>query len=275
MNQITIAALMAESKGSPQYNEDLIRHMVLNTIRSLRVKFIQTYGKELVLCYDGPNQWRKDIFPYYKANRKTKRDQSDFPWDKFFALLSDIRNEIKENFPYKVIQVDRCEGDDLIAVIGRNIANEHNPVLIVSSDNDFMQLHDNPHIHQYSTLKKVKIQCGDPAGYLFDHVLEGDVGDGIPNVLSDDDTFVNEEKRQKPLTKNKRSLFDKATYTGPHEYASKLQRNRMLVDFTYIPKDLQDAIMEAYLSCEIPSGKLLSYLVEKKMTNLIASASEF
>jgi hypothetical protein len=276
MNQITIAMLMVESKGKPVFNPDLIRHMVVNNIRLTKLRHGATYG-DLVLCYDAGESWRKGVFPHYKAARKAARKEDDFDWDSFFTLLHTIRMELAEFFPYRVMHVENCEADDVIAVLTSNLG-EDGPHLIVSADNDFQQLQKYPWVKQYSPMAKAFVKCHDPTFYLFEHTIRGDVSDGVPNFLSDDDTFVNEEKRQKPI-REKKILEWWASKIIPdltEEQKKNLERNRVLIDFSRIPDNITGRIMDEY--SKLVSGdrsKLMGYFMAKKMRNLIECVGEF
>lgn len=75
LNQVMISNLMAQigNHTNIDIDENLLRHMILNTIRALNMKFKNEYG-ELVIACDDKNYWRKDIFPYYKAKRAEDRE---------------------------------------------------------------------------------------------------------------------------------------------------------------------------------------------------------
>ena len=200
-SQIVIANVMMNKKSM---SEDFVRHAVLNTIRMYHHKFTEEYG-DLVVCCDATNNWRKEAFKYYKAQRKTTRDKSDFDWSELFRLLHMVREEIAENFPYKVVYIDKAEADDIIATLILNKDKEE-PVLILSSDKDFIQLQKYKNVNQYSPLKKNFLDTDNPENFLREHILRGDVSDGVPNFLSSDDTFVT-DKRQTPLSKKKVSVW--------------------------------------------------------------------
>ena len=205
MNQVTISNLMM-SIGSRKndVDEDLVRHMVLNSLRSYRSRFSDAFG-ELVLCYDSKKYWRRDFFPNYKSNRKKDRAASGLDWPLIFDTLNNIRDEIRETFPYKVLEVEGAEADDCIAAIIQHIAetpNEFEHVLILSGDKDFIQLQKHNFVKQYSPVQKKFVNGIDPQIYIKEHVLKGDRSDGVPNFLSPDNTFV-DELRQKPMSKKK------------------------------------------------------------------------
>ena len=251
--------------------------MVLNTYRMYRTMFKDEYG-ELVICHDSSNCWRKDIFEYYKQNRKAKQDASDINWDEVYDALHKIRTEILENFPYKNIRVERAEADDIISVICQKYsANEK--ILILSNDKDFKQLQYLPNVKQYSAIKKELLLCDDPEGFLVDHIIRGDSSDGIPNVLSDDDTFMVEGKRQKRLTKNVISdITETYRMTGaPPEYCKEYwERNKSLIDLRTIPDTIQQEVVNQFeISPQGDRSKILNYMINNRLKNLIENIGEF
>ena len=271
------------SSRTNEVDEDLLRHMVLNGIRSYRNKFSEEYG-ELVICCDDTNNWRKDSFPYYKAHRKTNRDESDLDWPIIFNCLNAIRDELKEFFPYKHIRVNRCEADDIIGTIchqeGVAMGDGKEKILILSGDKDFIQLQVYSNVSQYDPVRKKMVKHNDPAQYLLEHIAKGDRGDGIPNALSADDTFVS-GGRQKPMRAN--SLEERLSlvqdnddsFKLEHEWAAGYQRNEVLVDLINTPDELQEQILEQF---EVdPGGRdgLFNYFVKKRLNNLIENISEF
>jgi len=285
LNQVMISNLMGQlySSKTNEVDEDLLRHMVLNGIRSYRNKFSKEYG-ELVICCDDTNNWRKDSFPYYKAHRKTNRDESDLDWPNIFNCLNNIRDELKEFFPYKHIRVNRCEADDIIGTIchteGVALGDGKEKILVLSGDKDFIQLQVYANVSQYDPVRKKMIKHKDPAQYLLEHIAKGDRGDGIPNVLSSDDTFVS-GGRQKPMRANRleeiMNLVQKYNVDelGEYEWATGYQRNEILVDLINTPDELQEQILEQF---EVdPGGRdgLFNYFVKKRLNNLIENISEF
>ena len=238
-------------------------------------KFNEEYG-DLVVCCDATNNWRKEAFKYYKAQRKTTRDKSDFDWSELFRLLHMVREEIAENFPYKVVYIDKAEADDIIAaLILNNDTNE--PILILSSDKDFIQLQKYKNVSQYSPLKKAFLNTDNPENFLREHILRGDVSDGVPNFLSSDDTFVT-DKRQTPLSKKKVSVWSELEpdVFCQGEQLRNYRRNEMLIDLTKIPEWLQDKIVVEYdRQPEVGRTKLFNYFVKHKLKNLMEHINEF
>lgn len=276
-NQVCIANFMMQvgNHTNLKIEEDLIRHMVLNSIRMLRSKFSDKYG-ELVICCDSKHYWRRDIFPYYKANRKKDRDKSDVDWPSLFTFLNKVKQELRDYFPYKVIEVDGAEADDIIGTLVREHHLMENHILIVSSDKDFMQLQKYKNVDQYSPIMKKMIRTEDPRQFVFEHILKGDRGDGIPNFLSQDDTFVT-DKRQKPLSKKKIALLKEEGVDNVEESLRRgFLRNQQLVDLDFIPERIADKINLQYTGSNPKSrNQLLNYFVKYKLKNLTESIGEF
>jgi len=274
-NQIAISTLMAESRGKPVADLDLMRHLFINSIRSIRQKF-RKYG-EVVLCWDAGNYWRKELFPHYKASRKRQREDSDVDWDAIFTNIHIIRNEIKENFPYKVLRVDRCEADDIIGTITKQYA-QMEGILIISSDEDFLQLQVYPSVRQWSPVKGKFMNCEDPKEYLARKILRGDTGDGVPNFLSDDDVFVTDGKRQKPLLEKNvvKYLSHPLNTVCDDRLLRNHARNESLVSLFKIPSEYADAILDEYAKpIDESRAKILDYLITHRMKLLIEHLQEF
>ena len=247
MNQVILSSLFARLKNIEEVEEDMVRHIVLNTLRLYRNKFQSEYG-ELVLTYDGGKYWRKDIFPYYKAARKARQNKDGYDWNKIFGLISKIRNEVEEIFPYKT--------------------------MIVSSDKDFQQLQRYKNVKQYSPKVKGLITNDKPEEYLIRHIIKGDVSDGIPNIISDDDTFVNPDKRQKSCGEKKISSIAENLegWTSNDNWL----RNQKLVDFNQIPDWVEEKVLTSWEQpIEGKRNLLFNYFVKNKLKMLMEDIQEF
>jgi hypothetical protein len=276
-NGIALGSIIIEKTLS----EDLIRHMILNTIRMYRAKFPKEEYGEVIIAADGANNWRRGVFPQYKANRRKNRDKSDFNWDEAFRLLNMIREEIKENFPYKVIHIEGCEADDVIATLVHNTNEfgQYEDVMIISADKDFAQLQKFDNVGQFSPLTKKFIKEPHPRRFLQEHIIKGDTSDGVPNVLSNDDVFV-EGIRQTPVSKKKMEAIIDDLHEGELLYAASwyrnYQRNERLIDLSYTPDHLKEMILESYEKDPIGKGSMvLPYLINKRCKMLIESVAEF
>ena len=281
LSQIMMAStMMSMEKGQTEADVDFVRHSVLNSLRMYRASYFEEYG-ELVICCDAPNSWRKEYFPLYKAGRRTGRESSPLNWSQIFDCFTTIKTELKTIFPYKFIQVDTAEADDIIGVLCRYSSQVKEKVLIVSSDKDFIQLHRFTNVKQYSPITKKFINGIDPYEYLTEHILKGDTSDGVPNVLSPDNTFV-DGLRQKPVGKKKiaewtGNILIPAEMALPNEEARRnFQRNEKLIDLSKSPEDIFMSCLDAYK--EAPDGdrsKLLNYFIEKRLSNLTESIGDF
>jgi hypothetical protein len=279
LNQVLISNLMQHLKmitKQHEMSEDLIRHMCINTIRS-NVKQFKNKYPNVILCCDNKKYWRKEFFSFYKSQRKVDREASGLDWSMIFDTLNRLRDEMKVYFPYKVLDVDGAEADDVIAVLTARLAPSSN-ILILSSDKDFGQLQKYPNVTQYSPILKKFIKIDDPKTFIREHVLKGDRGDGIPNFLSPDDTFARGE-RQKILNSKKLQEWvsqDAETFCTTDIMLRGFKRNQTLVDFDYIPDDIRTRIVEAFEETK-PANKekMLNYFIDKGLKVMIESISDF
>jgi hypothetical protein len=270
-NQVCISNLMAQlgNHTNTKIDESLLRHMILNTVRSLNVKFKEQYG-ELIIACDSKNNWRREVYPYYKASRRKAREESELDWKFLFETLAKIRAELKEFFPYPVIEVEGCEADDVIAALVFEYG-DFTPILILSGDKDFLQLHTFSMTKQYDPVHKKWISSNDPLTYLMEHILRGDAGDGVPNVLSPDDTFVT-GTRQKPLTQKKIDILVKDQSSVSRNF----HRNAMLIDLSHTPTELNLKILSEYNNQQNKTkSKLFDYFIKYKLSNLMESIGDF
>ena len=260
-----------------QPEENLIRHMILNQIRMFRKRFKKEYG-EVVIVADAGGNWRKNAFPQYKAKRKTNRDDQKEYWDEVFRITSLILRELIDHFPYKVMHIWGCEADDVIAQLAYNTQEfgNYEPVMIVSADHDFKQLQKFDNVKQYSPMTKKFVKEDNPLLYLQEHILKGDAGDGIPNVLSDDDVFASGRKQNVLSAKKKQTLLQDPEAMGEEVYRN-YQRNKMLVDLSSCPDPIKTDIINKFESQDPwgNKGKVFPYLVSRQCKNLIEVVEEF
>jgi len=261
-------------------DENLLRHMILNSIRMYRQKFQKEFG-EVVVVADGAGNWRRDVFPQYKHKRRKNRDESSIDWNEAFRIINMVRDEIRDHFPYKVMHQPNCEADDVIAQLALETQEfgKHEPVMIVSADHDFIQLHKYENIKQYSPMLKKYVKDNNPRLYSQTHIFKGDGGDGVPNVLSDDNVFV-EDRRQSPVTKKKMEAWLNADNLqeamGDTIYRNYL-RNKKMIDLTETPPAIREEIINNFESQD-PWGnkpKVFPYLVKKRCKRLLECVQEF
>ena len=260
--------------------ENLIRHMILNSIRMYRQKFQNEYG-EVVIVADGAGNWRRDVFPQYKYKRRKNREESSIDWNEAFRIINMVRDEIRDHFPYKVMHMPKCEADDVIAKLALETQEfgKHEPVMIISADHDFIQLHKYDNIKQYSPMLKKFVKDKNPRLYSMTHIFKGDGGDGVPNVLSDDNVFV-DERRQTPVTKKKLDVWleaeDLQKVMGDTIYRNYL-RNKKMIDLTETPDAIKEEIINSFESQDPKKnkGKVFPYLVQKRCMRLVECVQEF
>ena len=272
MSQIMMASIMMHlhMQKEKQIDENMVRHMILNSLRMYRTRFISEFG-ELVLCYDSRHYWRRDYFPEYKHSRRKGRESDSKDWDEIFGCLNKIKEEIKDNMPYKFLEVYGAEADDIIATLCSESSDE---IMILSGDKDFIQLQIYPNVKQYSPITKKMINGINPDDYLKEHVLKGDTSDGVPNVLSPDNSFV-DGIRQKPLSKKKIAAMIDGNFPND-EVKRNYQRNKTLIDLGCAPNELRTEILNTYKDApENGRSKILNYFIKQRLKTLTESIGEF
>ena len=285
LNQVMIANFMAQvgKHTNIDIEEGILRHMVLNSIRMYNKKFRDEYG-EMIIASDSRNYWRKQKFPFYKLRRQEDREKSDVDWNKLFTVLNIIREELKEFFPYRVINVETAEADDIIGTLvdkHGTLLGDTPPILILSGDKDFIQLQKYTNVKQFDPVRKRWLKTNDPIRFIQEHIIRGDKGDGVPNFLSNDNCLAIKERQKKIMNtkldlwldqlkiKKPEQIFDRETYRN-------YKRNEEMIDLNFIPKDIRNKIIEEY---ENESGKdrtkLFDYFISRKLKNLHNSVGDF
>ena len=267
---------MAQTRGKENVkpNKEMVRHMVLNSIRGFNLKFKEEFG-QLILCADAESPWRREVFPHYKHTRRVNREKSGQDWENIFKLIMDIKDEVAENLPYMVLSVEKAEADDIIATL---VKQQKEPkYIIISGDKDFIQLQKFDGVYQYSPIMKRFIgEDLDAVEFLHQQIIKGDRSDGIPNILSPNDIFTTKDK-QRPINKKRLEEWSKLDDIPlGSETRQYYQRNKQLIDFTEIPKVLENQIINRYASYKVPSrSKLLPYFMNYKLKSMMTNINDF
>lgn len=264
------------------YDVEMLRATIMRQIRSIRVKFKKEYG-ELVLCCESGSNWRKEVFPYYKARRAKKRETQKLDWKVINADFRMIQDEIEEHFPYKVVKVPYAEGDDVVAALamryGAELGDGEEKILIVSNDKDFGQLQMFSNVRQWYSAKGF-IEHSNPELYLKELIISGDSGDDVPNALSEDNCFM-VGKRQTVMTPKRKAILLNAMDTGvfPEGFEvakRRIMRNAILIDFRKIPKHIIRKIHEEYdRERESPKGRLFDYFFKHGLRNQLEDIKDY
>lgn len=292
-SQVSLAAILTfqrELKGDEGEIKNLIRHVTLSTIKSYKKKYGSEYG-EVVICCDGRKYWRKEFFEYYKGSRKKNRDASDLDWKLIFDTLNEMRQDLAEHFPYRVLHIDTAEADDIIATLSewtqenelveQGIVQEPQPVLILSSDKDFKQLQLYTNVKQWSPMQKKYLTATrkEIEEYKIEHIVKGDAGDGVPNILSEDNIFMQDGVRQKPVSKKRLLEFFSLGFDACRDEQERRNwhRNSTLVDFQYIPSKLKEDIVGSYIDSKPKGDKMsvMKYLMDNRCRLLLDEIEEF
>lgn len=279
-NQVMVSNLFGQLAGHTHtdFDENMLRHMFLNSLRQYRLKFKKEFG-ELVICADGRRSWRKDVFEYYKAARKKTRDESELDWNMIHSVMEKILDDLDQYFPYKTLKFDRVEADDIIGTLAHEFGtylNSGEQILIMSSDKDFIQLQKFGNVRQYNPIRKEWVEHSNPTQYLKEHLAKGDRGDGIPNVLSQDNCFM-VGVRQKMMTKGRLAKILDEPDTMDTATAAKLARNRILIDLECVPDIYKEMIMKRFDEPEQNTTRqhLLNYFMENRLRGLMGDIGDF
>lgn len=269
------------SQKPSELNESLLRHMILNSLRMYNAKYRNTHGRMILVC--DSFSWRKNVFAEYKASRKKNREESSLDWDMIFSIINTVKAEIDQYLPYPVLHVEGAEADDIIATLVESTQQfgQYENVMIISADKDFIQLQKYKNVEQFSPMTKKKIVEKDPAKYIFEHIIRGDSSDGVPNIASANDVFVN-GLRQTPIkSKHIDEWYEAAKSKDmkdvlPSSYYDNYIRNRNVIDLDFIPDDIKNKINEEYkLKVVKGNGKILNYLIQNRCNQLISCVEEF
>jgi len=278
-NGLAIGSIMGQLQRGEELSENLVKHIILNNLRVYRNKYKEAdHGKMVIAC--DSYSWRKDVFPEYKAQRKANRSKDKHDWQQIFDLIESTLQDLRENFPYAVIKIDSAEADDIIGALTVEMSDfGGEDVVIISADKDFIQLQQYGHVIQWSPMFNKMIKEDNPRKYLFEHLLKGDAGDGVPNANSHDDVFVT-AARQTPMTKKAIDKYwdnrdDLEMIMKPNVFRN-FMRNVQMIDLTNTPDGIREAAINRYKNYEYPSRQnILTYLIENRMKMLIDCAGEF
>lgn len=280
-NGLAIGSIMGQLSRGEELSENLVKHIILNNLRVYRNKYSEAKHGKMVICCDSYS-WRKDVFPEYKAKRKSNRATDGHDWQLIFDLIDSTLHDLRENFPYAVIKVDTAEADDIIGALTVHKSDfGGEDVVIISADKDFIQLQQYGNVtEQWSPLFNKLVKDDNPRRYLFEHLLKGDASDGVPNANSHDDVFITEDTRQTPMTKKAIEKYwdnrdDLENIMKPNVYRN-FMRNVQMIDLTNTPDSIRKESINKYENYNYPSrSNILTYLIEHRMKLLIESAAEF
>jgi hypothetical protein len=270
--------VMVHHEKNTEITEGMIRHMTLNTVRLVGNQFKKKYGEIVIACDNKKSYWRRDFFPFYKAHRKELRDkQTLVDWNLVHTSIANIVAELHDYFPFRVINVEGAEADDIIASLSIRYSNDmRHPIMIISRDHDFHQLLGSLNVEQYDWMARKPITVSNAEQTLREHIIRGDAGDGIPNILSDDNCFVL-KIRQAPITQKRLDMYLAADVkTLPQNIARNFDRNKHLIDFAYIPEHIHNAIHESFDRQEDKNRKrLFDYFIKYKLKELMKDINDF
>lgn len=280
------SALHVELARNPGAKCDIkfLRHCLLNQLRSYSKKFKEDYG-EMVICLEGGSCWRKEIFPNYKAGRQQSRIDSGIDWNAVFKDMNQITEELAEATPWRFMRVRGLEADDVIAILARSmetigrttLLGDVEPTMIVSNDKDYAQLQKLPWVSQYLPRKGTTTREADPDHALIDLIVHGDKADGIPNINSEINSFV-DGARQKPVSRSLMGeIFASGTSFLTESQKKRYKENETLISFDCIPDEYVQKVLEAWQDSKPKGGgmKLFTYLARNGLKEQLSRIDDF
>jgi len=135
--------------------------------------------------------WRKEIDPAYKANRKGKREKfEDIDWPKQFAEFDELIVNLEQSTPFYFISAEKMEADDIIAYGVRHFDDKE--CIIISTDSDFEQLLAFPNVKLFSPVAKKYKHVKNPYKILAKKINKETTDNLITPIL----TTADYEKRK-------------------------------------------------------------------------------
>lgn len=269
---------------------DTFRVAILKSLRKYNRLFSKDYGRMVIACDDRSlPYWRKEYNPHYKGNRKTY--DSPIPWKLCTDWTDRLTREIKEHFPYTVVSIPGAEADDIIAVCAIHYG-PNEKVMVGSRDHDFKQLKKFPNVYLYDPVKDEEIEytAQQAKDYLFEHIILGDRGDGIPNIMSPENIFVDvdeygkQKSRQKIIRKTKvATWYSDYGFESPEEFCDspemleRFNRNTQMIDLTLTPQIFVDHIKQTIDDgpLSLTNDNILPYLSSLQDPELIKNIDDF
>lgn len=298
-SQVANAAIFVDSsaneccKHPSEQNKKLLKHFILNSVRSNFHFHKKKYG-QLVVCCDYQS-WRRDYFPNYKYKRRENRkdDASGIKWEFVTEVFDEVISDLKEYFPYPVVKVHKAEGDDVIGVLTKHIStlvteedifgnSDPEDILIISSDKDNFQLHKYKNVKQYSPIQKKLVKPEISWKHsIVEKIVKGETSDGVPNIKSPDDTFVTGTKQKSIMTTYLNEFIaskDPISVCLTEEERVNFIRNETLVSYDKIPQHISEEILLCYneqITKKHSKMGLMNYLTKNRMSNLLSSIHDF
>lgn len=222
---------------------------------------------KLILVMDSKNTWRKEYYSEYKAQRKSARDNSKIDFAKFFPVLDSFYEDLQKTIPNIMhLKVDRCEGDDIIAVAVKYFKDAD--VEIISTDRDLNQMLVEKRVKQYDPIKRAYINPLNPAVDLESKIITGDKSDNIPAI----------KPKCGPVTAAK--IITENLLEGlleDPEIKANYDRNRLLIDLGKIPSDIVQSVndsINSYTLNKFIGSKMFNFAIKHRLASMLDNIQE-
>jgi DNA polymerase-1 len=155
---------------------------------SMLVKIVTDHGVQpTIVAWDAGSSGRTEVFPEYKAGRRSRPDLLKQQWPQMEPLV--------QAFGYRNVKLEGYEADDVIASLAEQARGAGVPVTIVTGDRDVFQLIDEAGLVQVMAtargITETKLydrqavidRYGLPPESIPDfYGLKGDTSDNIPGI---------------------------------------------------------------------------------------------
>ena len=182
----SIKQMNPHKKDGKYVTQEFISGTIFRVIEELLENYRLYRGKyhTMVICIDDHSipYWRKSLYPEYKAQRKTQRDESEINFKEVYKHIDLLIRVLNDYTPFKAIGVPGAEADDIIGVLTKKFSKAES-ILILSPDKDFKQLHKFGDVKQYSAITNEWVVNNDPERWERIHCCLGDAADNVPRIV--------------------------------------------------------------------------------------------
>jgi 5'-3' exonuclease len=159
---------------------------IFGMVKSSRLLAEKYPGWSQLVLWDGSAQWRKDIYPEYKGNRKAK-DEKQAAHKQAYKDQSPFVRKALQLVGVRQMLVTSLEADDMAGILVRRAKGD---IVLVSGDQDWLQLVRNG-VTWFDPIRDHTVGIGNfteftgyfsPREFLEGKALMGDTSDNIPGV---------------------------------------------------------------------------------------------
>jgi 5'-3' exonuclease len=217
-----------------EFNEDLLlkkfEKLMIENVKKIAKK-TKCELKNTILVSDCKRStiWRLEQCNEYKANRELCQIKQPIN-PKIYSIIDDKIIPTLKSLHVQYIGFNKLEADDVISVIAKNTSNEK---VIITNDNDYLQLIDEKTTILNATFKDISSRSlGCPKKDLLMKILVGDTSDNISSIVT--------KSTAKTLIEMTNDNLEE--YLVKHNLLEKYNFNKNLIDMENIPEEYKNLI---------------------------------